>query len=376
MKTMNTFSLSWAHQINKHLRLILFEMLALAMFCGISVAQPHHRADLGDIKIIDIHVHPLRTRGIPMTDDSIKKELKRRITAMDNSGVTRTTLLCHGFETTQSPNRIQEVSEKEAFYYLKAYPERFVVFTAVDFSQMNSPDFSEKAVAHIESTVRLGARGLKFELGKPLMHWMPLDDPRLDPVYDKAAELGLPIMFHCNDPDDFFYPINNFNFWLGVNKSDPGYYGRMDKFVSQEQVLRELENMLHKHPNTTFIFAHMGFLTQKLALLADIFDRYPNVYGDLSCSLDDFGRSPKESAAFITYYSKRIMFGTDALYPQGVFMDKHFAILESDQDDLPTCRAKSWNVHGLNLSKEVLEQIYYKNAEELLARPVHIPPVR
>jgi predicted TIM-barrel fold metal-dependent hydrolase len=376
MKPKNTLTLSWIHQIRNSGRLLLIELMVLVMLCGTSVAQPHHRADLGDIKIIDIHVHPLRTRGIQMTDDSIKKELKRRITAMDNSGITKTTLLCHGFETLQSPNRIQEVSEKEAFYYLKAYPERFVVFTAVDFSQMKSPDFTAKAIEHLEKTVREGARGLKFELGKPLVHWMPLDDPRLDLVYDKAAELGLPVMYHCNDPDDFFYPINKFNFWLGVNKSDPGYYGRLDKFVSQEQVLRELENMLHKHPNTTFILAHMGFLTQKLALLADIFDRYPNVYGDLSCSLDDFGRSPKESAAFITNYSKRIMFGTDALYPQGAFMDKHFAILESNKDDLPTCRAKSWNVHGLNLSKEVLEQIYYKNAEEFLARPVLIPPVR
>lgn len=362
------------------IRILFIELLALVMFCYTSVAQPNHRADLGSIKIIDIHIHPLRTRGIEMSPDSINKELKRRIAAMDNSGVSRSTLLCHGFETTQAPNKIQEVSEKEAFYYLKMYPERFVVYIATDFSQMNSPDFSAKAVEHIEKTVRLGARGLKFELGKPLVHWMPMDDPRLDLVYDKAAELGLPIMYHCNDPDEFFYPVNRFNFWFSPDKgkagAEQGYWGRLDKFVSQEQVLRELENMLRKHPNTTFILAHMGFLTRQLPLLADIFDRYPNVYGDLSCSLDDFGRTPKESAAFITYYSNRIMFGTDALYPQGAFMEKHFAILESDQDNLPTCRPKAWNVHGLNLSKEVLERIYYKNAEEFLARPVKMPPAR
>jgi len=53
------------------------------------------------------------------------------------------------------------------------------------------------------------------------------------------------------------------------------------------------------------------------------------------------------------------------------FMDKHFAFLETEQDDLTaSVNNKAWNVHGLNLLKEVLERILYKKSEELLARPL------
>lgn len=231
--------------------------------------------------------------------------------------------------------------------------------------------------------VSAGARGLKFELGKPDMHWMPMDDPRLDPIYDKAEKLGIPIMYHSNDPEDFFYPVNQFNFWLGVNQGktgcEQGYWGRREQVVSREQLICERENMLRKHPNATFILAHLGFLSRQLPLLSDILERYPNVYIEVACALEELlGRSPEESAAFMTFYSHRILFGTDGGINSmtqsswKTFLDKHFAILETDRDELPSPYTRSWKIHGLNLSREVLERIYYKNAEELLSRPVSL----
>ena len=351
------------------------------MLCGTSAAQPHHRAGLENVPIIDIHTHPLRTLGDALSSEALDKELKGRLRAMDAVNVRKSVLLSHGFEITKAPNLFQVGSEREGFYFLKAEPERFVFFTTVDFSQMNSPDFTAKAVKHLEETVRAGARGMKFELGKPVVHWMPMDDPRLDPIYDKAAELGIPIMYHCNDPEDFFYPPNRFNFWLGAEKG--GIYSqRLDSTTSREQLHRERENMFRKHPNTTFILAHFAFLSRQLPVLADILERYRNVHVEMSVALEDLARSPKESAAFMNYYSHRIMFGTDSgSTPRGPeaswvkFLNKHFAVFETDQDDLPPPRARSWNVHGLNLPKDVLERIYYKNAEELLARPVALPRI-
>jgi uncharacterized protein len=387
MKTKNPFTLLMIHQMQNHTRIMLFMHLVLGMFCLNCVAQPGHRKDLMNVPVINMHTHPLRTLGDALSTEEMDKELKLRVAAMDESGIRKTVLLCIGFETNKAPNLSQLGSEREAFYFLKAEPERFVVYTTVDFSQMNSPDFTAKAIEHLENTVRAGARGLKFELGKPDMHWMPMDDIRLDPIYDKASELGIPVMYHSNDPEDFFYPVNQFNFFLGANKgkagSEQGYWERQEKFVSREQLFRERESMLRKHPNTTFILAHFGWLERQLPLMADIFDHYPNVFVDVSSAITALGRSPKESAAFINYYSKRILFGTDfggnsmTQIAWKTFMDRHFTILESDQDNLPApVDNKAWKVHGLNLSKEVLERIYYKNAEELLARPVKVPPAR
>lgn len=387
MKPKNIVISSRIYKISFLKQFMIFWSLFVSMSIVDLVAQPHHRADLGNIPVINMHTHPLRTRGDALSFDAMDKEVKIRVAAMDESGIRKTVLLCMGFETNKAPNLSQSGSEREAFYFLKAAPERFIVFTTVDFSQMNAPDFTANAIKHLENTVRAGARGLKFELGKPDMHWMPMDDPRLDPIYDKAAELGIPIMYHSNDPEDFFYPVNQFNFFLGNNKGKPGseqgYWGRLDKFVSREQLLKERENMLRKHPNTTFILAHFGWLERQLPMLADIFDRYPNVYVEISSAITALGRSPKESAAFIAYYSHRIMFGTDfggnsmSQSYWVTFMDKHFALLETDQYELTApVDNKAWRVHDLNLPKVVLEQIYYKNAEELLARPVHLSPAR
>lgn len=363
------------------IRSLLFVLLALAMLCGTSPAQLHHRADLENVPIIDVHTHPLRTLGEALSFEDLDKELKGRLGAMDAVNVRKSVLLSHGFETTKAPNLLQVGSERESFYFLKAAPQRFLFFTTVDFTQMNSPDFSAKAVKHLEETVRAGARGMKFELGKPVVHWMPMDDPRLDPVYDKAAELGIPIVFHSSDPEDFFDPPNQFNFWL--NAQGGMYSQRLDSTPSREQLHRERMNMFRKHPKTTFILAHFGFLARQLPVLADVFERYPNVHVEMSVTVEDLGRSPKESAAFMKHYSNRIMFGTDSgSTPRGSeaswvnFLNKHFAVFETDQDDLPPPRARAWNVHGLNLPKDVLERIYYKNAEELLARPVTLSSVR
>lgn len=335
--------------------------------------------------MIDMHTHPLHTLGDSLSEEAMAEELKLRIAVMDAFDVRKCVLLCLGFETKASPNLSHSGSERLAFYFRDAEPQRFVVFATVDFSQMDLPDFTAKAVEHIESAYRRGARGLKFELGKATMNWMAMDDPRLDPVYDKAAELGIPITYHCCDPEEFFQPVNAHNFWLGKNQGkaggEQGYWEKRDQFVSREQLLRELEGMLQKHPGAKFILAHLGFLTRQLALLADIFDRYPRVYADISAVLGDLGRAPKESAAFLAAYANRVVFGTDGGANSrtedawAIFLQRHFAILETDQDDLPDPFQRTWNTHGLNLPRNVLERIYYKNAENLLAHSVASPPI-
>ena len=345
-------------------------------------AEPLHRADLEGIPVINVHTHPPHALGENSSFSVLDQDVKARLAAMDAANVRKTVLLCRGFETKEHPNLSHAGSERAAFHFLKAARERFVVFTSVDFRRMDSPDFTAQAIRHIEETVRAGARGLKFELGKPAWRWMPMDDPRLDPIYDKAGELGLPIMYHSSDPEEFFHPSNRFNYWL-ADKTIPvemRYWEMRDRVPSREQLHRERDNMLRKHPNTTFILAHFGMLERQLALLADLLDRYPNVHLECSATLGDGARSPTEFAAFLTYYADRVMFGTDGgISPQSKegwenSLRRYFTIFESDRHDvIGRARAAAWNVHGLNLSKEVMEKIYYKNAEKLLARPVNVP---
>jgi uncharacterized protein len=320
-----------------------------------------HRADLYGIPVIDFHTHYPKEKN--------EEDMRIRLAAMDAMNVKKAILLSLDTNT-----------EEVGFRYVKSAPDRFVLYTTINFSGMEEPGWGEKMANKMDNDARKGSKGLKLWLGaRGQMDKMPMDDPRLDPVYSKIAELGIPVAYHCNDPEEFYYAPNRFNFWCGADHiREKGFSHRLHELVGREEIVRQINNMVSKHPNTTFILVHMAFLSRQLALLADILDRYPNVLLDLSADLGDLGRSYKESREFMTYYQKRILFGTDggvSLRTQEsweAFIKAHFVVMESDMDDVTPPFRRSWNIHALNLTKEALENIYFKNAEELLARPVNL----
>jgi uncharacterized protein len=330
---------------------------------------PYHRSDLQGVPVINVHTHLTRSGPENATTEQLNAEVKNHLKLLDKMNIRKVVILC-----------IRKTDERVAYHYSKTAPDRFIVFIGMDFSDLDKPGWSDSMVQRVEEHVRQGARGIKLWLGaRGQENAMPMDDPRLDPVYKKAAELGLPIAIHCNDPEEFYYPPNKFNFWTGADYiKEKGFSDRLDQVVSREDIVRQIRNMLSKNPNTTFILVHMAFLSRQLALLADILDRHPNVHLDLSAAVEELGRSPKESAAFMTYYADRILFGTDGnnTTAWNAFRHRHFIALETNLDNIQGPYRRSWNIHGMNLSKEVLEKIYYKNAEAMLARQVNNSKVK
>src|SRR5450755_678193 len=96
--------------------------------------------------------------------------------------------------------------------YHAAAPERFATYGWMDWSDLRSPDFFLRTVDRFEELVEHGACGLKLwkDLGTSLRDaagkLLRVDDERLAPLFEKAADLGVPIMFHTADPDAFFLP--------------------------------------------------------------------------------------------------------------------------------------------------------------------------
>lgn len=149
---------------------------------------------------------------------------------------------------------------------------------------------------------------------------------------------------------------------------------------SKEQLLAERENVIAKHPETHFIGAHMGMNDDDLAQAAAMLDRHPNYYVDMSSVVHSLGRQPNTTRRFFLKYQDRILFGTDGGYalenegkgwtPERYFQS-YFEFLETDNDwmEYPLWGVNKqgrWHVSGLNLPPEVLEKIYFRNAEKLL----------
>lgn len=252
------------------------------------------------------------------------------------------------------------------------FPNRFIVFTNIDFSNIDDPDWTEKTVAQIENDVKMGAKGLKIykSLG---MHnkdskgnRIQIDAPRIGPVWDKCGELGIPVLIHSADPKPFWSPMDNQNErWLEL-KLRPNRKRSDTDPAPWQTIIDEQHNVIRKHKNTNFINAHLGWYANDLARLGELLDEMPNMYTEIGAVIAELGRQPRFAKAFLTKYQDRVMFGKDAWNPEEYHT--YFRVLESDDEYFPYYKRYHafWRMYGLDLDDEVLKKIYYKNAMNII----------
>lgn len=254
------------------------------------------------------------------------------------------------------------------------YPGRFVVYANVDFSGIGQPGWAKKAAAQLEADVRAGAQGLKIYKNLSMFQTdsdgkrVAADDPRIAPVWEKAGELGIPVLIHVGEPSPFWDPWDEHNErWLELKmfpnrrRDDPA------RFASFEQTMSEQHNLFRNHPNTTFINAHLGWLGNDLARLGKLLDELPNVYTELGAVLAELGRQPITGAAFMEKYQDRVLMGKDSWDPiEGYYI--YFRVLETRDEyfDYYRKRHAHWKMYGLGLSDEALEKVYFRNALKII----------
>jgi predicted TIM-barrel fold metal-dependent hydrolase len=191
---------------------------------------------------------------------------------------------------------------------------------------------------------------------------------RLGPLFDEAAKLRVPVMFHIADPDAFFLPIDRFNerFEELAAHPDWGFHGSE---YSKDQLLEQRDLVFSRHPQTTFVAAHMAEKPENLDYLDKLLRTYPNVFVDMSARTAELGRQPYTARAFFLKHADRILFGTD-LVPSIEMYRLHFRFLETADEyfEYPShaSRQGRWNIYGLHLPDDVLRKIYRENALCLL----------
>lgn len=135
------------------------------------------------------------------------------------------------------------------------------------------------------------------------------DDPRLDPLWAKMAELKLPVVYHCGDPKEYWYPRTYHSFHYGTGA--PEFY-KDPEMPSWEELMRQRDAVLEKHPALVMIGAHFGSLTFDLERLAATLDKYPNFHVECAAGLRIIGRlNPQAVRDFFVKYQDRIHFGSD-----------------------------------------------------------------
>lgn len=200
---------------------------------------------------------------------------------------------------------------------VRQYPDQFMGFASVD------PWKGKLAVQELERSVKeLGLRGLKLH---PTTQAFSPNDPHFYPLWEKAAELEIPVLFHSGQ--------------TGVGSGTPGGGGYKLKYAHPML----LDDVAADFPTLTIIMAHPAVPWQEEQLAVVL--HKGNVYMDLS------GWSPKYFRPILVKYissilQDKVLFGSD--YP----------VLQPDR----------WlrDFETLELKEEVRQKILLENAKKVL----------
>src|SRR5687768_12629905 len=200
--------------------------------------------------------------------------------------------------------------------------DRVRVLTGISFQNVG-PGWAEKAIAQLEADIAAGAvgvgeigKGFGLSTRKPDGSRLKLDDPELDPIWQAAARLNIPVFIHTGDPAEFFQPLDfNNERWLEMALFPDRRFFDRSRFPAFDDLMAERDRLLAKHPKTTFILAHLGWHAQDLGRLGRIMDKMPNVHAEVGAILYDLGRQPRAAREFFTKYQDRLLFGKDSFEP-------------------------------------------------------------
>jgi predicted TIM-barrel fold metal-dependent hydrolase len=276
---------------------------------------------------IDFHTHPLLVREMIARHPELARAarevffignnfqpLESFLLELDLAGLDSAVVL--PIDATTARN--ETVYTNEQIAELCAMSPRLIGFASVDPHQPDAPHKLEEAVR------TLGLRGLKLA---PAMQQFYPDHRIAYPVYEKARELGIPILFHAGMS------------W------EPGsrlQFGQPMRF----------ENVAADFPELKIVLAHLAWpwVTDAVALAL----KYPNIYLDTSALYFD---NPRDFIQFAMNHQVPLTVFERSLRHQLLFGSNY-----------PRVEIKNMAraVRGVGLSEDCLDLVFRKNAEKLL----------
>ncbi len=327
------------------------------------VHLPAHPVLRAKFPVIDVHSHVNDAVGIG--DENV--DPAQLVAMMDRNNIRTIVIL-----TGKWGDRLQKIVDE----MVKPHPGRFVVFTQLDWSRIDDPNFGQLMVRQLDDSVARGARGLKIlkELGLGVRDrsgkLIAIDDARLDPVWDECGRLGIPVFIHTADPEAFFHPIDAENERYEELIEHPDWSFDGPQFPPFAELLAQRDRVFAKHPNTTFVALHFGSWPENLDFVEQSLRRFPNLMIDFGAREAELGRQPGRARALFLKYPDRILFGTDEGSSETMYQN-YFRWLETADEYFPYAQYPAqgrWMIYGLNLPDSVLERVYHRNAESLFAR--------
>jgi len=272
----------------------------------------------------------------------------------------------------------EEILHQHLDHFKAAAPERFQVFGGVDWAAWagQGNGFGEWAAQKLRAQTSAGAQGLKIwkkfglQVRDHLGQLVAINDRRLDPIWATAGELNLPVMIHVADPVAFFDPMDNRNERWEELSNHPDWHFPSPPYPSFQSIMDDLADLVTRHSNTIFIGAHVGCYSENLAWVSELLARCPNFYVDISARISELGRQPYTARQFFLNHADQILFGTD-MGPDLETYRIYYRFLETNDEYFNYGKTGipgqgRWFIYGLYLPDDVLEKVYFLNAQRVL----------
>lgn len=247
-----------------------------------------------------------------------------------------------------------------------------------------NPDWQQQVMAHIKTAVDHNAVGIKvwknigMELRGPDGSFVMIDDARFDPVITYIKERGLTLMGHLGEPRNAWLPIEQMTVKGDISyfSQHPNYHMYLHpEYPSYEDQVAARDRMLEKHPDLTFVGAHLGSLEWDVDELAARLDRFPNMAVEMAARISHLqyqSLTDREKVRdFLINYQDRILYGTDIVIGRNADFEQMNKRLHDTwlvdwkyltSDKMIAVEELEEPVRGLQLPKEVVDKIYYENA--------------
>jgi len=281
---------------------------------------------------------------------------------------------------------------EESAAILKGTGGRIRFMCNVDWSVFGKDYFVKKVTADLQACKEKGAVGLKIFKSLGLgVEWpdgrlLKVDDPALDPIFEKAGELGLPVLIHSGDPKAFFKPPDKDNERIDELMAHPAWSFYGEGIPSWEEVFAQYSNRVARHPKTIFIGSHFGNDPEDPPAVFAMMEKNPNLYIVTSARIPEIGRfDAQKMHDYFLAFQDRIIYGSDLgvgpdtlmlgstppRFPDEsqikLFFTASYRYFETweKQFDHPTPIQGRWKIDGIGLPCGVLEKVYHANAERL-----------
>ena len=305
---------------------------------------------------------------------------------------------------SSSPGRTEtmpiEVQEEITLEKISRWPDHIFMATTIrDPYSFNEPDWVEETIAHLEQAFEKGAVAVKIrksigmEVRRPDGSFVTIDDPKFDPVLDFISDNDITLIGHIGEPKNCWLPLEEMT--VGGDRQyyseNPQYHMYLHpEYLAHEDHIRAVENMLEKHPDLRYVGAHLASLEYDVDELAKRLERFPNMAVDMAERISHFQYQAVENREkvrdFLIRYQDRLIYATD----ESSWGPKpHFGAELTDQTQRTPAQIagsaeENWKRHwkfftsgevmtapklpdmefrGLELPREVIDKIYFRNAE-------------